>query len=203
MSNKSVFCIATSRLQAERIVDQLKSANLPNHDISAWFADRETSHHFAEERNINVLEGAMSGAGAGGIIGAAVGWIAGIGAMAIPGAGPFIAAGPIVAAFKGAVIGAATGSVAGGLIGIGIPESEARRMKERVRNGNILISFAGRSGEISRAKNIFLYAGAEDICTTGEVSIPGGGGHTDPEPHPQPPEAVLGKDGWVFADRLK
>ncbi|MFZ2280039.1 MAG: hypothetical protein WAW39_19740, partial [Prosthecobacter sp.] len=98
MSKKSVFCIATSRAQADQIADQLKAANFSNNDISALFADKETSHDFAHEKNTKAPEGAVTGAGTGGIIGGALGWIAGIGALAIPGLGPFIAAGPIMAA---------------------------------------------------------------------------------------------------------
>ena len=42
MSKKSVFCIATSRNQADQIVDQLKTAGFSNNDISALFADKGT-----------------------------------------------------------------------------------------------------------------------------------------------------------------
>jgi hypothetical protein len=51
MSKKSVFCIATSRPQADQIVEQLKKANFSNNDISALFADKGTSHDFAHEKN--------------------------------------------------------------------------------------------------------------------------------------------------------
>ena len=202
MSTKSVFCISTSREQADRIVAQLKNANFPNNDISALFADPEAGEHFAADRKLNALDGALTGAAAGGIIGGALGWIAGIGALAIPGAGPFIAAGPIVAALNGAALGATLGGIAGGLIGMGIPEIEAKRFEGRIRKGNILISFhTDKSGAIKRVKRIFKYAGAEDICTTGESSLPGGGDHTDSAPLPQ--EAALGGDGWIFAAGLK
>ena len=102
-----------------------------------------------------------------------MGWIAGIGALAIPGVGPFIAAGPIIAALSGAAIGATVGGIAGGLIGLGIPEIEAKRYEGKVKAGNILISVhTENSTEITRAKDIFTKAGAEDICTTGEASTP-------------------------------
>jgi hypothetical protein len=175
MSKKSVFCIATSRSQAETIVDQLKSANFSSNDISALFADKGTSHDFAHEKNTKAPEGAVTGASTGGIIGGALGWIAGIGALAIPGVGPFIAAGPIMAALSGAAIGAAVGGVTGALIGMGIPELEAKRYEGKIKEGNILISVhADNSKEIARAKDIFTKAGAQDICTTGEASTPKG-----------------------------
>jgi hypothetical protein len=173
MSKKSVFCIATSRDQAERIVNQLKSANFSNNDISVLFPDKGTSRDFAHEKNTKAPEGAATGAGTGGVLGGALGWLVGIGALAIPGVGPFIAAGPIMAALSGAAIGAAAGGIAGGLIGLGIPELEARRYEGKLKEGNILISVhTENSEEIASAKDIFTNAGAQDICTTGESSTP-------------------------------
>ena len=173
MSKKSVFCIATSRDQAESIVDQLKTSNFSNNDISVLFPDKDTTRDFAHEKNTKAPEGAVAGASTGGILGGALGWVAGIGALAIPGVGPFIAAGPIIAALSGAAVGAAVGGIAGGLIGLGIPEIEAKRYEGKVKAGNLLISVhTENSQEISRAKDIFTQAGAEDICTTGEASTP-------------------------------
>ena len=173
MSKKSVFCIANSRNQADQIVEQLKNANFSNNAISALFADKGTSHDFAHEKNTKAPEGAVTGAVTGGVVAGALGWIAGIGALAIPGVGLFIAAGPIVAALSGAAIGATIGGIAGGLIGLGIPELEAKRYEGKIKEGNILISVhAENSDEITRAKGIFTKAGAQDICTTGEASTP-------------------------------
>jgi hypothetical protein len=171
MSKKSVFCIATSREQADRIVGQLKVANFSNNAISVLFPDKGTTRDFAHEKNTKAPEGAVTGAGTGGVLGGALGWVAGIGALAIPGLGPFIAAGPILAALSGAAVGAAVGGIAGGLIGLGIPELEAKRYEGKVKAGNILISVhTENSDEISRAKDIFTREGAQDICTAGEAS---------------------------------
>lgn len=173
MSKKSVYCIATSLAQADHIADQLKAANFSNNDISALFADKATTRDFAHEKNTKAPEGAVTGAGTGGIIGGALGWIAGIGALAIPGLGPFIAAGPVMAALSGAAIGAAAGGIAGGLIGMGMPEIEAKRYEGKIQEGNILISVHTENGdEITRAKDIFTNAGAEDICSTSEAATP-------------------------------
>jgi len=173
MSNKSVFCIATSREQADRIVEQLKGANFSNNDISALFPDKGTTRDFAHEKSTKAPEAAVAGAGTGLVIGGALGWIAGIGALAIPGVGPFIAAGPIIAALSGAAIGGAAGGIAGGLIGLGIPEIEAKRYEGKIKEGNILISVhTENSDEITKAKDIFTRAGAQDICVTGQSSPP-------------------------------
>lgn len=173
MSKKSVFCIATSRPQAELIVDHLKAAGFSNNDISVLFPDKQTNRDFAHEKNTKAPEGAITGAGTGGVLGGALGWLVGIGALAIPGVGPFIAAGPIMAALSGAAIGAAAGGVAGALIGMGVPELEAKRYEGKLKQGNILISVhTENSDQISRAKEIFKQADAQDICSTGEASAP-------------------------------
>ena len=173
MTKKSVFCIATSQSQAERIVDGLKNAHFSNNEISALFADKQTNRDFAHEKNTKAPEGAVTGASTGGVVGGILGWIAGIGALAIPGVGPFIAAGPVMAALSGVAIGAAVGGIAGGLIGLGIPELEARQYEGKIKKGNILLSVhTENSKEIAKAKDIFTKAGATDICTTGEVAAP-------------------------------
>jgi hypothetical protein len=179
MSKKSVFCIATSRSQAEQIVERLKIANFSNNDISVLFPDKETSRDFAHEKHTKAPEGIATGASTGGVVGGALGWLVGIGALAIPGVGPFIAAGPILAALSGAAVGATVGGIAGGLIGLGIPELEAKRYENKIKAGNLLISVhTDNSDEIDRAKKIFKEAGAEDICTTGESSAPKGESRT-------------------------
>jgi len=173
MSKKSVLCIANSRNQAALIVDHLRSAGFSNNDISALFPDKETSRDFAHEKNTKAPEGAATGAGTGGLLGGALGWLAGIGALAIPGVGPLVAAGPIVAALSGVAVGATVGGITGALIGMGIPEYEAKRYEGKVKAGNILISaHVDSSSEAQRAKRIFEAAGAEDIATSGESSAP-------------------------------
>ena len=102
-------------------------------------------------------------------MGGTLGWLAGIGALAIPGLGPFIAAGPIMAALAGAGVGGAVGGVAGALIGMGIPEYEAKRYEGRVKDGGILLSVhSDDSASTTRAKEILKNTGAEDVSSTGE-----------------------------------
>lgn len=175
MSKKSVFCIANTSMQAERIVDSLRVAGFSSESVSVLFPDKESSRDFAHEKNTKAPEGAVTGAGAGGLAGGALGWIAGIGALAIPGVGPFIAAGPILAALSGAAVGAAVGGIAGALIGLGIPELEAKRYEGKIKDGNILISVHTDDGDqVSTAKRIFKDAGASDIGSTGEAAVPAG-----------------------------
>src|SRR5580692_10318595 len=135
MSKSSVICIARTESQAVSIVDELKSANFSNNDISVLFPDKTGSKDFAHEQHTKAPEGATTGGVTGGVLGGAFGWLVGIGALAIPGVGPFIAAGPIMAALGGAAVGGAVGGIAGALIGLGIPEYEAKRYEGKIKSG--------------------------------------------------------------------
>jgi hypothetical protein len=170
--NRAVMCIVQHRNQADIIVSQLQSAGFSNRDISVLFPDKEGTKDFAHEHNTKAPEGAVAGAGAGGVLGGTVGLLAGIGALAI-GLGPFIAAGPLLAALSGAAAGAAVGGVTGALVGMGIPEIEAKRYEGKIKGGNLLISVHTENSEAaSRVESIFKGAEAEDICSTTEASVP-------------------------------
>ena len=167
----AVFCIADSDHQAERIVNQLRTAGFAGSDISVLFPDKEGTRDFAHEKSTKAPEGAATGATTGGVLGAAAGWLVGIGALAIPGVGPFIAAGPIMAALSGAAIGATTGGLAGTLVGLGIPEYEAKQYEDKIKGGNILISVHTEDGEERRlAKKIFESQQASEISSSGEAA---------------------------------
>ena len=56
---------------------------------------------------------------------------------------------------------------------MGIPEIEAKRYEDKVKNGNILISaHTDTSDEVKTAKQIFENAGATDIGSTSEKAAP-------------------------------
>jgi len=170
--SKTVICLATTEAQAETIVHRLNETGIPTSDVSVLFPDKSGSRDFAHEHNTKAPEGTAIGASAGGITGGVLGLLAGIGALAIPGVGPFIAAGPIMAALSGAAVGATIGGITGALVGMGIPEFEAKQYEARIKEGNILISVHAHDGDaIDRIKDIMKNAGAEDITSTGEVSV--------------------------------
>jgi len=63
----------------------------------------------------------------------------------------------------------AVGGIAGSLIGLGIPEYEAKRYEGRVKSGGILMSVHCDESEwVKRAKQILEQTGAEDVSATGE-----------------------------------
>jgi hypothetical protein len=167
---ESVYCTAKTFEQAEAIVLSLKEHGFLNDDVSALLPDKRGTRDFAHEHHTKAPEGATAGGVAGLGIGAVFGWLVGIGALAIPGAGPFIAAGPIMVALSTAAVGTAAGGIIGALIGLGIPEFEAKRFDTKIREGNILISVHAEDGkQKSIAKDIFRHHNADDISSASEA----------------------------------
>lgn len=167
----SVFCTATTA-QTDSIINKLKSAGFSSNDISVLMADKAGTRDFAMNNSTKAPEGAATGAGTGAVVGGALGWLAGIGALAIPGLGPFIAAGPIMAALSGAAVGGSIGGLTGALVGMGIPEYEAKQYEGKVKSGSSLISVHSEdSDETQRVKDLFKTAGAEDISCGSEHAV--------------------------------
>ena len=164
MSSKktAVFAIFQSRGEVENAVNSLKAAEFRNTDISVLFPDKVGTKDFAHEKTTKAPEGATTGGTAGAVMGGTFGWLVGIGSLAIPGVGPMIAAGPIMSALAGAGIGGALGGLTGALVGMGIPEYEAKRYEGVVKDGGILASVhCDDSDWESRAKEILSNAGGE------------------------------------------
>src|SRR5213594_2797391 len=170
--SKSVFGIATTHGQAERIVQQLETQGFATSEISVLMPDTGGTRDVGHVKATKAPEGATTGAATGGATGGVIGLLAGIGALAIPGLGPFIAAGPIMAALSGAAVGVAVGGIVGALVGMGMPEYEAKRYEGKIKEGNILISVhCDHERAARRAKDIFDRAGARDIATSGEAAV--------------------------------
>ncbi len=170
--NAAVFGIYKSRAHAESAVDRITASGFSTDDVSVLLPDTQSSKEFAHEKNTKAPEGTTTGVAAGGALGGTLGLLAGIGALAIPGVGPLIAAGPIMGALAGMGVGGAVGGLIGALVGMGMPEYEAKRYEGRVKDGGVLLSVhCDTSEEISSAKDLLKETGAEDISSTGAVSV--------------------------------
>lgn len=116
MSKKSIFCIATSSVQANQIADHLKAESFSDHEIA---------------------------------------------------------------------VGAVAYGIAASLVGRGVPQMEAELYEGKVKEGNILISVQTEDvGDIARARDMFKQAGAQDIYTADEASMPKDNRATERGPRP-------------------
>lgn len=169
---QAVMCIVPSTTEANNIVVALQDAGFTSSNISALFPDKNVTKDMGHEKHSKAPEGTATGAGAGALVGGALGLLAGIGALAIPGAGPFIAAGPIMAALSGAAVGTSLGGIAGGLIGLGIPEYEAKQYEGKIKEGNVLLSVhTENNDELKAAEDVMKANGARDIKRVVEEKV--------------------------------
>jgi hypothetical protein len=169
--NTAVYGIYRDTVALGGGLEALRAAGFRGTDISVLMPENVGTKDFVHKKDTKAPEGATTGVASGAVIGGALGWLAGIGALAIPGLGPFIAAGPIMGLLAGAGAGGAVGGVAGALIGMGIPEYEAKRYEGRVKSGGILLSVHCDSSEwVKRAKDLLDRTGAEEIGTAGEAA---------------------------------
>jgi hypothetical protein len=168
--NTAVFGIFSSGLQVEEASDTLRLEGFRGTDISILFPDNTGSKDLAHEKSTKAPEGAVAGMGSGAILGGALGWLAGIGALAIPAVGPLVAAGPILGALAGAgAVGTVAGLI-GAMIGLSIPEYEAKRYDGRLKKGGILLSVHCDDADwTKRAKRILADTGAVDIAEAAEA----------------------------------
>ncbi len=167
--NTAVYGLFSQRAAVEEAVDNLRTAGFRSTDISVLFSDNRGTKDFAHEKNTKAPEGATTGVVSGGIAGGVLGWLTGIGVLMIPGIGPMIAAGPIVAALAGAGALGAVGGIIGSLVGLGIPEYEAKRYEGRIREGGILLSVHCDGGDwVKRAKDLLNLAGAQNVGSAAE-----------------------------------
>lgn len=164
MSNhKRAVGIFSNRRDAENALHELKASgfNMDHVSVIARDADHDKNIAGAEttKRMGNKADkGAGVGAVSGGALGGLTGLLVGLGTLAIPGVGPIMLAGAaattLATAAAGTAIGAASGGLLGGLVGLGIPEREAKIYDDRVQQGDYLVVVDGTDEEIRRAETI-------------------------------------------------
>lgn len=145
------------RHDAERAIEALRDAGFTREQIGIAMRDRTAQGEVVEETGTHAAGGAATGIVGGGLLGALAGFLVATGALAIPGIGPVVAGGVLASTFgivggtavAGAGIGAAAGGILGALIGMGIPEHEARHFEAGVRSGGALVTVTapGRAAE--------------------------------------------------------
>ena len=151
-----------SRADAERGVEDLIHYGWSRDDISLLMSDATRGREFGLAMATKAPEGAATGATIGGVIGAVAAGLVALGILAVPGLG-LVAAGPIVAALAGLGAGAAAGGLTGALIGLGIPEHEAKFYNEEIERGGILVGVYTHDDRADQARKILEAAGAERV----------------------------------------
>jgi hypothetical protein len=136
--NISVYSIFRSMSDLQNCRERLERAGFRNADFAVLYYENSGTKDFSHERHSKAPEGAALGAAIGVVLGAVFGWLSAMGY--IPSIDPLVIAGPFVAALAAAGAGAIFGGVIGALVGLALPEYEAKRYIGRVHNGGPLLS---------------------------------------------------------------
>jgi hypothetical protein len=151
-----------NRSSAERAVENLVDAGFSRDDISLLMSDATRGREFALQMATKAPEGAAAGATIGGVLGAVAAGLVALGIIVVPGLA-LVAAGPIVATLAGLGAGAAAGGLTGALIGLGIPEHEAKFYHEGIERGGILVGVYSHDDRAGQARKILEASGAERV----------------------------------------
>lgn len=125
--------VFADRGQAERAVGELRRGGFRNDQIGVVARGTQEKVGSTPPSGDNSAEGAVTGA----VAGAAAGGLVGLGILAgvIPVIGPVIAGGTLAVLLANAAGGAAIAGVLGALVGLGIPEEEARLYEGEIQSG--------------------------------------------------------------------
>ncbi len=148
---------------ARTTLSNLEAKGFTEKQISVVATDDSIGQSFNIEKNNKAPEGGAIGASTGGILCAIAAGLAATGTILIPGVN-LVVFGTAIAAAAGAGVGAAAGGLTGALIGLSIPEYEAKRYEDEIKNGAVLIVVEAESSErADLAKEIFEQVDAHNV----------------------------------------
>jgi uncharacterized protein (TIGR02271 family) len=146
---KTVVGVFERQDDAQAAVRELRDAGFREDQIGVITRDSQKKGKAkASKRGAHAAEGAGIGLAAGAGIGALYG-LGLVSGVALPVIGPAIAAGTLATILGSAAAGAAIAGVAGALIGLGIPEEDARYYESEVHAGRTVVTVKanGRADE--------------------------------------------------------
>lgn len=159
------YCTTDTLAQAQALIDVLIAHGFHNKQMSLLIPDGEGNVHLPHEHEQNTRLSVLPDGVASGLIGGALGAYTGAISLFIPGLGVVLAAGPITLVIGGAtLVGAAAGVVTGGLASflmkVCMPEAEAKRHEQIVRQGKtLLIVHTTGHEELERAERVIIQSG--------------------------------------------
>jgi hypothetical protein len=171
MSEKGTmaFGIFPDRMSIETVVTTLKREGFQSGDISVLFRENRGTWEQAQKKSSKVTSTSKATSTTVGSSHGALRWLSGIGAIAIPGQGTYVAVGPVRSSLEGTAFGGVHGALAGSLIGMGVPEYQAKRYEMRLSGSWFLLSVRyADSQQMIKAKRILEETFAEDVLSTDE-----------------------------------
>jgi hypothetical protein len=160
--------VFANRLETESALLEIKSSGFPMEHVSVVGRNADPEDRVAGvavHQNIDnkADEGAVAGAVTGGALGGVTGLLVGLGTLAIPGVGPILLAGAaattLATTLAGTAIGAGGASLLGALIGLGIPDNDAKVYGDLLEQGYYLIVVDGSETQLHHVGEILSRKG--------------------------------------------
>jgi hypothetical protein len=163
----TIVGVFVDRADAQRAVNELRRANFSEDQVGV--IGRTEHEHGIPPAEVpaadaathsKIVEGSAIGAATGAGIGAL--WALGISVGALPVIGPVVAGGLLMSVIASASGAAAAGLLVGALVGLGIPEEEARFYEKEFHAGRTVVTVKPE-GRNSEAESILRKNGAYDM----------------------------------------
>ena len=154
-TSNTIVGVFESPAAAQRAVNELRRAGIPDSQIGVVSHSKDGAD-VVNDGNTKATEGAATGLAAGAGVGAL--WGLAILSGLLPGIGPAIAGGTMGVLLSSAAAGAAAAGVGGALIGMGIPDDDAKYYENEFRSGRTIVTVHGGTNA-ARAQAILDSAG--------------------------------------------
>lgn len=169
---KVVIGVVDNAAQAQTAVERLQAMGFAPKEISVLFPDQRGSHDFGFEHHTKAPEGALVGILLGWLLGAAIGLVLGVGVLVIPGLEVLHTGSPVLSSLAVAALVALPIAAIGAIIGMSVPEIQAKHYAGKTRKGSILVAaHADNPEEVRRAREVLRSVKASDVAATTEARV--------------------------------
>src|SRR5882757_8199210 len=175
----SIFALYGSRDAAESAADKLIRSSVTSSDISVLLPEQVPALAHDTKMEPKLAKQAATVPASRGLFSGALGVLAGLSMLALPGLGPLVGEGTLKAGLAGLGVSGAVGNFAKYLIKLGVPELEAQRYQDCLKQQAILFAVRCDTPEhASRLSELMKETGGQDLCivvepsATGDVAAP-------------------------------
>jgi hypothetical protein len=181
----SIFALYGSRDAAESAADNLIQSGFTSSDISVLLPEQVPALAHDTRMKSKLAKQPLTVATPRGIFSGALGVLAGLSMLALPGLGPLVGEGTLKAGLAGLGVRGAVGNFAKYLINLGVPELEAQRYEDCLKQQAVLFAVRCDTPEhASRLSELMKETGGQDLCTVVEPSTTSDVTRTAAEPTP-------------------
>ncbi|HET6423582.1 MAG TPA: general stress protein [Planctomycetaceae bacterium] len=159
-ASDTVIGVFKSQQEAQRAIADLRKQGYTEDQIGV--ISQHSDGTTTSDSGTSVEEGAVAGAATGAGLGAL--WGLGILSNVLPGIGPAIFGGTLGILLSSAAAGAAAAGIGGALVGMGIPDDDAKYYEGEVKAGRTIVTVHG-TPKASQAQSVFTQYGGYNRAT--------------------------------------